>query len=108
MVPPENASTIALKIIENSKNTLCGEIHSLLRGINAFTYEEKNDFSFLTDGNKIYYSAEYILKSFKDNQNSVNRMLLHTLFHCLFLHILTLILKTNNFGILPAILRLKT
>ena len=87
LIPKKNSRTIALTIIENSKNTLCGEIRSLLKGISSLCFEEVSNSTIYTDGNKLYYTPEYILKAFKSNQNAVNRMIIHSLCHCLFLHI---------------------
>lgn len=42
--------------------------------------------SFGVDGEKIYYSVEYVLRAFKKEKNYCTRAFLHMVFHCIFSH----------------------
>ena len=80
-------SELADVLINSSKNTLCSELKPLYRGIAALNHKETDTAKIFTDSKHFYYSPEIILTEFKKNKNSINRILLHTLFHCIFLHI---------------------
>ncbi len=80
-------SQLAESLINSSKNTLCGELRPLYRGISNFPHKETEEYKVFTDGNFFYYSPKYILTKFKEEKTYVNRLFLHSLFHCIFLHI---------------------
>ena len=42
--------------------------------------------SFGIDGEKMYYSVEYVLRAFKKEKNYCTRAFLHMIFHCIFSH----------------------
>lgn len=80
-------SELADVLINSSKNTLCSELKPLYRGISALNHRETDAEKIFTDSKYFYYSPEIILTEFKKNKNSINRIILHTLFHCIFLHL---------------------
>lgn len=75
------------KIIKSAKNTLCGEVHALFRAIASFPHKECESDSPFTDGVYFNYNADDIKKRCETDENAVNRLILHSLFHCVFLHI---------------------
>ncbi|MBO5064996.1 MAG: hypothetical protein J6D06_02670 [Clostridia bacterium] len=83
-------------LINSSKNTLCGELKPLYRGISSFKHKETASGKIFTDGNYFYYSPEKILTEFKSNPNSINRIFLHSLFHCVFLHLFNTDFKNRD------------
>lgn len=40
-----------------------------------------------TDGQTLYYSSEQLIRVFRSNERYLNRLYLHTVFHCLFQHL---------------------
>lgn len=92
----KNASTLAEEIINHSKKTLCGELHALLRGINALEHLEAEKNGAFTDGIYFFYNPRYILNRFKSNPNSPTRLFLHSLFHCILLHVFNTQFKNKS------------
>lgn len=82
----EDVIALAEKILHQSKNILCSDLHSLIRGINMFRYEFSDCGIAFTDGNTFYCNPSEICHLFYDDTNSVNRLFLHTLLHCMLLH----------------------
>lgn len=39
-----------------------------------------------TDGRLLYYNADYVIRTFRSDQNRMSRAYLHTLLHCIFRH----------------------
>lgn len=83
----ERLSELAESVINSSKNTLSGELRPLFRGVRNFPHKETEEETVFTDGNFFYYSPKIILTKFKEQNTSVNRLFLHSLFHCIFLHL---------------------
>ncbi len=96
MPKEENISTLAEEILKFSQKTLCGELHSLLRGITALELKETELDGIFTDGICFFYNSGYILKKFKSNKNAPTRSFLHTLFHCIFLHVFNTQFKNDD------------
>lgn len=92
----DRLSQLSDSVIKSSKNTLCGELRPLFRGISDFPHKETEEEEVFTDGNYFYYSPKFILNKFKDDKNSVNRLFLHSLFHCIFLHIFKVDFKNRE------------
>ncbi len=80
-------SRLADSVIVLCKNSLCAELPPLYRAVSNFPHIETDEEDVYTDGNCFYYSPKYILNLFESDKNAVNRLILHSLFHCLFLHI---------------------
>ncbi len=84
----EKTKTEALteEILLKAKTELTGNIHSLIRAINALQFVPTNEEDVFTDAKSFYYNPQYILLRFKENTTSVNRVLLHSILHCMLLH----------------------
>lgn len=76
----------AEKILNQSKKVLCSHIHSLIRGFDRFRYVFTDSGDVFTDGVLFSCDAEMICRKYYENKNSVNRLLLHSLLHCMLLH----------------------
>jgi predicted metal-dependent peptidase len=77
---------LAEEILLKAKTELTGNIHSLIRAINALQFVPTNEEDVFTDAKSFYYNPQYILLRFKENTTSVNRVLLHSILHCMLLH----------------------
>jgi predicted metal-dependent peptidase len=77
---------MAEEILLKAKTELTGNIHSLIRAINALQFVPTNEEDVFTDAKSFYYNPQFILLRFKENTTSVNRVLLHSILHCMLLH----------------------
>ena len=77
---------LAEEILLKAKTELTGNIHSLIRAINALHFVPTNEEDVFTDAKSFYYNPQFILLRFKENTTSVNRVLLHSILHCMLLH----------------------
>lgn len=77
---------LAEEILLKAKTELTGNIHSLIRAINALHFVPTNEEDVFTDAKNFYYNPNYILLRFKEDTSSVNRVLLHSILHCMLLH----------------------
>ena len=77
---------LADEILLKAKRELTGNIHSLIRAINTLEFVPTNEEDIFTDAKCFYYNPNYILLRFKENTSSVNRVLLHSILHCMLLH----------------------
>ncbi len=77
---------LAEEILLKAKLDLTGNIHSLIRAINALQFVPTNEEDIFTDAKCFFYNPNYILLRFKECTTCVNRALLHSLLHCMFLH----------------------
>ena len=77
---------LAEEILLKAKTELTGNIHSLIRAINALQFVSTNEEDVFTDAKSFYYNPNHILLRFKENTSSVNRVLLHSILHCMLLH----------------------
>lgn len=82
-----NAGNVAEKIISQSKKALCRELPPFIRAINSLDFKLSDNQYNYTDANAFYFSPEDIIKRYKEDKNSVTRLLLHCLLHCALLHI---------------------
>ena len=39
-----------------------------------------------TDGDRIYYSPEHVLRVYRDSREEITRVYLHMVLHCIFMH----------------------
>ncbi|MBR6551465.1 MAG: VWA domain-containing protein [Clostridia bacterium] len=81
-----NVEILAEEILLKAKNELIYNIHSLIRAINVLEFIPTNEEDIFTDAKSFYYNPNYILLRFKEDTNSVNRVLLHSILHCMLLH----------------------
>ena len=77
---------LAEEILLKAKTELTGNIHSLIRAINALQFVPTNEEDVFTNAKTFYYNPNYILMRFKEDTFSVNRVLLHSILHCMLLH----------------------
>ena len=77
---------LAEEILLKAKTELTGNIHSLIRAINTLDFVPTNEEDVFTDAKHFYYNPNYILLRFKEHTSSVNRVLLHSILHCMLLH----------------------
>ncbi|MBQ4103128.1 MAG: VWA domain-containing protein [Clostridia bacterium] len=77
---------LAEEILLKAKTELTGNIHSLIRAINALQFVPTNEEDIFTDAKNFYYNPQFILLRFKEDTSSVNRVLLHSILHCMLLH----------------------
>ena len=97
MPKEKSISTLAKEILYFSQKALCGELHSLLRGITSLGLKETEMNGVFTDGIYFFYNPRYIITKFKSNQNTPTRAFLHTLFHCIFLHVFNTQFKNKDY-----------
>ena len=89
-------SEIAELVISSGKNAICNELRPLYRGVASFPHKETDEENIHTDGAYFYYSPQYILTQFQDNKNKPTRYFLHTLLHCIFLHVFKVDFKNRE------------
>lgn len=78
---------LAKLLITDGRNKLCGELPVLYRGISDLKPKETALERVFTDGNFFFYSPTIIVRESERERNAVNRLILHSLFHCIFLHV---------------------
>lgn len=85
MPTKSNANTVALEITEQAKKDICRELPAFIRAIEGMDFVIDKDNA--TDGNAFYFDPEDICRKYTKNSNEVTRLILHSLLHCMFLHI---------------------
>lgn len=83
-------------IIKTAENTLCGEVHALFRAIVDFPHKETDKPLSYTDGSYFRYNSDEIIKRASESQNEISHLILHSLFHCVLLHIFNTDLKNKK------------
>ena len=54
-----------------------------------FSFQESSETSSAgTDGNVIYFCPDFLIKTFQDDPDTLEKLFLHMLYHCLFLHLI--------------------
>ncbi len=82
----EKANTLAMQILNYTRDTLMVNLRFLDIAMNRLEFTSYTG-TMTTDGYRMYYDPRHILLSYKAEQNSVTRNLLHLIFHCVFQHI---------------------
>lgn len=82
----EDIVALAEKILQQSKSVLCSDLHALIRGVNMFCYKFTNQGTAFTDGTDFYCNPSVVCRIFYDEPTGVNRLLLHSMLHCMLLH----------------------
>ena len=79
-------SHIADEILRLSKNQLLVNLRFLDAALSRLQQEENNMISLGTDGRVLFFTAQYVLKRYKEERTAVSRDYLHVLLHCVFRH----------------------
>ncbi len=79
---------MSLKILGYIRDELYMDFRYLRMALSALqpTADERLE-TFSTDGTTLFFSGAQILRVFKENSRYLNRLYLHTVFHCLFHHL---------------------
>lgn len=88
---------MSVKVIEFIQGELYLDLRFLnvaLSGLNP--QHDKSIKTYATDGDKLFFSTEQILRVFENNSKFLNRLYLHTILHCVFSHLW--IMPGNNTG----------
>lgn len=80
-------TAIASEIMLYTKNELCRALPPFIRAVNGIAFSPSENGLNYTDGSAFFFSAEDICRTYKKSKDSVTRLLLHSLLHCMFLHI---------------------
>ena len=79
---------MSLKILDFVQKELYFDLRFLSGAFRMLTpVAEKNIGTFATDGENLYFPAEWLIRIFKSNAPYLNRAYLHTVLHCLFAHL---------------------
>ena len=76
------------KILQNCRNELYLDFPYLDGAFASLEYEADNNISTIaTDGEKIYFNPEFLMKKYVEDSALIRRGYLHMLLHCLYLHV---------------------
>lgn len=84
----EKIEKIGKMIIENAASVLFTSMRYLDLAIFALTpFADKSINIMGTDGERLFYSPEGLIEEFKKDGKEINRVFLHSIFHCLYRHL---------------------
>lgn len=79
---------ICTDILKNARNELYLHMRFLDNALSALAFQgEMSVHPVAVDGTFLYYQPEELMHMFRQNRETINRVYLHSLFHCLFWHI---------------------
>lgn len=79
---------MSVKILNLVKNELYLELRFMDVALSSLEWKNTEGLTaFATDGDKLYYSAHYMIKVFKKNPQFLTRAYLHTVIHCIYSHL---------------------
>ncbi len=81
----EKADSLAREILSFSRNNLFLNLRFMENALSRLVLKE-HQIPVGTDGRYLYFNSEYILHKFHENSNSITRIYLHTVLHCIFQH----------------------
>jgi len=77
----------AVKIIRLTLDKIIIQMRYMDKALSSLKPIARSDISCIaTDGINLFYDPYYIVQKYHDDPNNIVRMLLHTLFHCIFHH----------------------
>lgn len=79
---------ICIKILHLIQNELYLDFRYFDLALSALTFEPKESIlSFATDGIRLFFSSEQVIRVYRDNPLFLNRAYLHSVLHCIFRHL---------------------
>ena len=69
-------------------NSFLSDIPFSSSSLEFFLQESSETSSAGTDGNVIYFCPDFLIKTFQDDPDTLEKLFLHMLYHCLFLHLI--------------------
>lgn len=82
-------SQLYQKIWNLIRRHLCTKYPFFHRLLWDFSFQESSEtISVGTDGKIIYFCPDFLIRHFQDDQEGLEKLILHMLYHCLFLHLL--------------------
>lgn len=79
---------ICTDILKNARNELYLNMRFLDHALSGLAYQKDGDIlCTATDGMFLYYQPDGLIQMFKNSREAVNRAYLHSLLHCMFLHV---------------------
>lgn len=79
---------MSYKLLRFVRDELYMELRFLGSALSALEPKpDKRIMTFATDGTTLFFSTEQILRVFQNNAAYLNRLYLHTIFHCIFSHL---------------------
>ena len=82
----EGVRKMAREAIRLARNALLMDYRFLDRALYQLTLQEREDISFGSNGKVLYYNPLTLLKRFRSFPEILEWQMLHTLFHCLYMH----------------------
>lgn len=83
----EKYNSLATEVLNLAETKLLAQLRFLSGAVMAMGKEEtEQDILFASDGKKIYFHAENVLKEFQKEKNRIAAAMLHVLLHCLMGH----------------------
>ena len=77
---------IAEKVMKFTHNSIIVHMRFLDMALSRLTHEISYKYHFATDGRKIFYEPNFVLKRYIENSDFIMHDYLHLLFHCIFRH----------------------
>ena len=77
---------IAKKVMKFTRNSIIVHMRFLDMALSRLTHEISYKYNFATDGRKIFYEPNFVLKRYIENSDFIMHDYLHLLFHCIFRH----------------------
>lgn len=79
---------VSEKILQFVRNEIYMDLRYLDNALSALKWSWNESMQgFATDGEKLYYSGEWLIRVFQSNSGFLNRAYLHTVLHCIYSHL---------------------
>lgn len=76
-------AAVAKEILDLIRSGVLMHFRFLGPAVSAVRLEAREDRTFACDGQHIYYSPEFVIEQYKRERNYMDRLFLHSIFHCL-------------------------